>query len=174
MFPQQYHMPGVVGLTESDKGIVDLVKSLLKLQIPTLTGAFGKLLNDFVHDLPRKVFDWMMGKLPGIIVDAVKDAVGGFFRAVTPFGLGGTVRRDGPMVLGDRGRPEVLWGSRGQFIEANTNRYTAAAPGGVAGGAADPLQGGIHFHGYGDPVTPATISTGIRMVKTGQTGRRAS
>jgi hypothetical protein len=68
-----------------------------------------------------------------MIVKAVQEGLGaiggaakGVFKALTPFADGGMVRRNGPILVGERG-PEALWGSAGQYVES----FEANGRGGV-------------------------------------------
>jgi tape measure domain-containing protein len=159
MFPQQYFLPGFQALTEADKGLVEQLKSLASLALPNLGGPpIGDLLTKLFTDLPGRVFDFLMKKLPSVIVDAVKDAVGGFFKLITPFSDGGTVRHTGPVLLGENG-PELGWANRGAYIQANTDLP------GIGHGAGDTYAPVIQ--NYGQTVTPATIADGIRMSRSG-------
>jgi SLT domain-containing protein len=64
------------------------------------------------------IIDFFLKKLPGMIVDAVRDVFTPNVTGSVAFANGGVIGRNGPTLVGERG-PEWLWGSRGQYVEAN-------------------------------------------------------
>jgi hypothetical protein len=124
MFTELYHLPGFGGLSTEDKSIVSLIKGLLSLKLPAGQPPLGNLLNRAVNTLPGQVYDFLIKKMPSLIVDAVLDVAGKIggavwngIKMVTPFADGGTIGANGPILVGERG-PELRWGSRGEFIES--------------------------------------------------------
>jgi hypothetical protein len=116
--PQHYFIPGFGGPDAEEQGIADKLVSLLKSAVPDLGGPpIGDLLAKLFTDLPTMVFDFLVKKMPEVIFNAVKDAVVGFFKLVTPFANGGTASQ-GPIVVGERG-PEVMWANGGEYIDAH-------------------------------------------------------
>jgi hypothetical protein len=116
--PEHYFMPGFGGPNADEQSIIDKLLSFLTLHIPALGGGpFGDMVTKLFTDLPRKIFDFLVTKMPSIIFDAVKDAVINIFHLLTPFANGGTASR-GPIVVGEHG-PEALWANGGEYIDAH-------------------------------------------------------
>ena len=118
----------------ADPGIVAAILSFFNLKPPQIEGFFGDLLTKSLAILPRKIFDFLMGKLPQLFVDAVKALLpgGGTSSGTQPgrtefggprppsiAGLmdGGSVRGNGPVLVGEH-RPELAWGSWHQYVQA--------------------------------------------------------
>lgn len=128
MFSGLFHLPGYGGLSDADKAIAGDVSSLKGMSLGGLSAPLGDLLQKLFNQLPGMVFDFFVKKLPGAIVDAITGAVGGLFKAVTPFSGGGTVWRNGPILAGEHG-PEFAWASRGQYIQSSDDLMSAATLG---------------------------------------------
>lgn len=165
--PMHYFLPGFGGLSKADKGIVDALKSLASLHLPDLGGPpIGDLLTKMFKDLPKQVFDFLVHKMPSVIFDAVKDAVGGFLQKLNPlrfFGDGGTMYRPGPYVVGENG-PEVRFGKPGTTIRPILPDWPPARSGPTGYGG--PGVRDLHFH---NPVAPTAtmIAVGIRSAQLG-------
>jgi hypothetical protein len=115
--PEHYFLPGFGGPNAEEQGIIDKLKSLLSMAVPDLGGTpFANMLEKLFTDLPRHIFDFLVTKMPSIIFDAVKDAAVSVFKLVTPFGDGGTTR-PGPIVVGEKGYPELMWARGGEYIQ---------------------------------------------------------
>jgi hypothetical protein len=165
--PLQYFLPGFGGLSKADKGIVDALKSLASLHLPDLGGPpIGDLLTKMFKDLPKQVFDFLVHKMPSVIFDAVKDAVGGFLQKLNPlrfFGDGGTMYRPGPYVVGDNG-PELHFGKPGTTIRPILPDWPPSRSGPTGYGGSGVRD--LHFH---NPVAPTAtmIAVGIRSAQLG-------
>jgi hypothetical protein len=126
--PFQYFMPKFGGLSEADKQVVNLVKSLETTEVPALgSGSWGDLLHGLVSKIPSMVHDFLIKTLPDTIKDAIisfgapnmAGGILGALKTVLPFAeYGGRITRDGPILVGER-RPEIVWGSEGEYIQAN-------------------------------------------------------
>jgi hypothetical protein len=115
--PEHYFLPGFGGPNAEEQGIIDKLKSLLSMAVPDLGDTpFANMLEKLFTDLPRHIFDFLVTKMPSIIFDAVKDAAVSVFKLVTPFGDGGTTR-PGPILVGDKGYPELMWARGGEYIQ---------------------------------------------------------
>lgn len=151
-FPVNYNLPGFGGPSVAEQAAADQIAGLRSAHVgATGGGMFGNIITALFNKLPGAVFDFLVKKLPEVIFNAVKDAVGGAIGGVAGavggvvssgldlIGLeqGGTVPRTGPILVGER-RPEVLWANRGQYVQAE-------AAGGV-GGSLLTVQGNL----YGD------------------------
>ena len=146
-FTQRWHLPGFGGLSAADKEIVAQVTSLRDKRITGLTAPLGDLLQQMFNRLPGMIFDFLIKRLPTMIVDGIKEVIG---VALDPFGLipffgnGGMVRRNGPMLVGEH-RPEILWGSRGQYVQAQAE---LGAGGGVTLNVAGSILGEDDFRRF--------------------------
>jgi len=124
-FPELFHIPGYTGLSNSDTAAAKSVSSLRGMNIDGLVPPIGDLLQKAFNRLPGIVFDFLIKKLPSLIVNAIKDIfTKDVHGSIVPGGLaraanGGRITRDGPIMVGERGR-EVLWGSRGQYVSPNS------------------------------------------------------
>lgn len=145
-FTQRFHLPGYGGLTAADKAVVTALSGLPGLRLPDMGPPMGDLLGKMMGNLPHMVYDFLIHKLPGIIVDAVKKV----FSGLNPFASGGPVRQAGPILVGERG-PEVLYANRGDYIQPNVL----------------PFERGrgrtVNMNHYGQQVTPATVAAAFRM-----------
>jgi phage-related protein len=129
--PQQYFLPNFGGPNPSEQGVIDTLRALWHLVVPS-TGAtpFAAMLHDLISELPHKVFDFLVTKVPQIIKDALVDVGATGAMSANPIGqaagvirslfglLGDGGRVVGPSIVGDRGVPEILWNSEGQYVES--------------------------------------------------------
>lgn len=158
MFTGLWHLPGYGGLSDSDKGIASSVQGLKDMAVSGLTEPLGDLLQKMINRLPGMVFDYFIKKLPGAIVDAIVGGIGGLFKAVTPFGEGGTAWHSGPALYGEYG-PELGWSSKGMYIQATED---------LARGRRQPIE--VHNHYHTREPTATEISGGIRMAQLRSAG----
>jgi hypothetical protein len=115
---QLFHLPGYGGLSDADKAIVTDIAGLRNQKLEGLQPPIGNLLQTMFNRLPGMIIDFFLKKLPGMIVDAVRDVFTPNVTGSVAFANGGVIGRNGPTLVGERG-PEWLWGSRGQYVEAN-------------------------------------------------------
>ncbi|MDQ3221897.1 MAG: hypothetical protein M3Q75_00220, partial [Gemmatimonadota bacterium] len=133
-FATKYHLPGYAGLSDADTGIAKLVGSLKNLAMSGLNPPLGDLLEKLINQLPGKMFDFFAKKLPSLLWNAAKEFVTGsislspeMLAKIQGYANGGRVRRDGPILVGERG-PELYWGKQGDRVQP-LNRAGADAGG---------------------------------------------
>jgi hypothetical protein len=72
--PQQYFLPNFGGPNPSEQGVIDTLRALWHLVVPSAgTTPFAAMLHDLISELPHKVFDFLVTKVPQIIKDALVD-----------------------------------------------------------------------------------------------------
>jgi hypothetical protein len=118
---QLYHLPGYGGLSDADKQVVTSVAGLRGASLSGMQPPLGDLLQTLFNKLPGIILDFFMKKLPQLIVDAVRDVFTQDVRGSVAFAHGGTVRKPGPIEVGENGR-ERIWADRGMYVEANADR----------------------------------------------------
>jgi phage-related protein len=164
--PEHYFLPGFGGPSQDEQSIIDTLKQLIGLHLPGLGHSpLADMMTKMFIDLPKQAFDFLVNQVPQIVKDAMVDAgvamgtsanplgtIVGIARSVFHFEKGGSVRQDGPILVGEGG-PEIRWGSRGQYIERNGSAF---------GGVRD-----VHFHYENEQPTASQISVGIQMAQMG-------
>jgi phage-related protein len=148
---QLFHLAGYGGLSDADQNVVASTAVMSQARVASDGGFFSDILTKLVNKLPGMIYDFFMKKLPEIVVRAIKNVVSTIADTLNPFGSGidyaevvrrlqtdgsidgfadgGTVRRNGPILVGERG-PEVLWGRRGMQVTPN-HELGAAAKGDI-------------------------------------------
>lgn len=157
-FNELYHMPGYSGFPTADVVATgNSLKDLLGMKVSGQKPPFGDLIQKMINTLPRKVFDFLGKQLPAMMVNAIKEVFGNLFgpnvTGTASFADGGMVRRNGPILVGERG-PEVAWGSRGMYIENNDDLRRRQGDG-----------LGVTVNNYRTSAGEAEIARGIRMAR---------
>jgi hypothetical protein len=122
---QLFHLPGYGGLSAEDKQIASTVAGLGGLQLSGMKAPLGDLLQTLFNKLPGMVLEFFTKRLPALIVDAVKNIFTQDVTGTLALANGGTVGRNGPILVGERG-PELLWGSRGMYVQSNEDVVAGA------------------------------------------------